>query len=233
MRTIEYLQYRNPTFGEQIVWEGPGQNKPSALIQELFAKFGHGTNWEHINDMFYSGFYRLNILYKLQNQLTAVGKALGGVISGKDVLDLGCGAKSGTADVNGGNLGYHEPWLARVLHRLNAKVVGVDVGDLSQEEFENYNLDLLNPDALNIFADQSFDVVHSSALYTSPELQRRRYGWAGDGSINAAWDLARILKPQIERVLKPNGVYLIRERFDYLIPDSERGELLPIDIFRW
>lgn len=219
MRTVEYDTSYSGKYPSEAVrrmlWEYSG--KPSDLVTGLFSKFGYSTDWSRLYDI--SNPRRLDVLRKLEKQLTAVIWALDGNINEKTILDLGCGSKD-CPDKKGNVRIDFEPWLARVLHRMGVKVVGIDVGDLSQEEFETYNLDLLNPNSLNSFADQSFDLVHSSALYSSSELQERVEGHSYDGSLNAAGTLVRILKPQIARILKPTGFYVFREQMDYLTMDN-------------
>ncbi len=245
MRTIEYdtraLGGHPPESVRQILWDNPrsgAQSQPSGLVKDVFSRAGYSIDWLGIQrSPFYYTSREYSILYNLQTKLTAVEWALEGTLDGRPILDLGCGARKDTAETSGlharTRIKLHEPWFARILHRLGARVVGVDVGDLSGEEFEAHNLDLLDPDALNSFPDQSFDLVHSSALYTSPELQRRVSGHGYDGSLEAARALVAVLRPQISRLVKPNGCYLFRESFDYLTVDRSGYEIgiSPLSVF--
>lgn len=233
MRTVEYTYSFDNAYYDQeqaesnakaksIIYEG-SDRLPSKMMLKIIKEAGWPTDWAYYQPRRYAGFHdpfagqpwRYEIFSKLEKQLSAVIKTLHGEIKGKRILDLGCGAKQKTHESEM-DIGKFDPWLARLLHALGAKVIGIDVGDLEAEKFKHFNLDLLIHNSLNIFPDHYFDIVHSSALYTSPELQFRVEGKAGEGSFRAAWKLARILLPQIKRILKPNGVYLLRELDEYL-----------------
>ena len=160
----------------------------------------------------------------------------GGNLQGKTFLDLGCGSTSYDKYVGYDNwMGIpsssrtFEPWLCRVLHEVGVHVIGVDVGSLAHEEFEHYSRDLLSENALQEIPDHSIDFAHSRLLYDSPQLitnmvKRKDFPqMAREVRANALyWSLLdqarlaeRVLKsqlfPQIERVLKPTGVYLCNE----------------------
>jgi SAM-dependent methyltransferase len=104
---------------------------------------------------------------------------------GKRILDLGCGSAH-SADGPGfiarsffkvtGNqeaLTKFHPWYCRVLHVGKAHSVGVDIASNSQEPFENYSLDILDPAALRGFEDKSFDAVNNYKL-TVPKESRQK-----------------------------------------------------------
>lgn len=171
----------------------------------------------------YGDWLRCSFARKLEYQLTAVAFVLGDNLVGKRALDLGCGAEVGTeeADDEGISSEKYEPWLARALHLMGAEVTGIDVGDLTREPFKSLKIDLTNPNSLIVIPDGSFDLVHSSALYSSPELAKRviggKFDWRYDhNAYAAALKLIDHLKPQIERVAAPDGIYLFRELADYL-----------------
>ncbi|MEK6830274.1 MAG: hypothetical protein AABY15_09225, partial [Nanoarchaeota archaeon] len=122
-----------------------------------------------------------------------------------------------------------EPWLPRALHEMGVHVIGIDIGNLDREEFEHYSLDLLKDNALSVIPDHSIDYAYSRLLYSSPQLanmvsprdypdiarkvkdQTIPYWSAGDGERLAGAVLEQKLLPQIERVLKPAGSYLLFE----------------------
>ena len=122
-------------------------------------------------------------------------------IKGKRILDLGCGS---TGSETGRFFGVrikdreYEPWFCRALLELGAIPVGIDIGDLSKEEFEHYQLDLAKPGALNIFPDHSFDGLNLKAFFDSPTLETR----TSPAEINA---MKREIATKIKRLLKVGG----------------------------
>lgn len=129
-------------------------------------------------------------------------------IRGKVIVDLGCGSTGGTYESDEwGDDQYRqwEPWLCRILHELGAKPIGIDVGELVNEDFEHYSLNLLTPNSLQIIQDESVDMVYTSSFYDSLELQRLLRIRSDDKSREKMRD---ILFPQIKRILKKNGVFL-------------------------
>jgi SAM-dependent methyltransferase len=125
----------------------------------------------------------------------------------KAILDLGCGQNSRIdAFFPGCNKDY-EPWLCRILHLLDTKIIGVDIGSLAGEEFEHYERNLLEPDCLSEIPSGSVDLVNTHGFFNSPYTMAR-----------LAWDEERIeqhisllkanLFTQIKRVLKPEGFFL-------------------------
>lgn len=103
------------------------------------------------------------------------------------------------------NQGYttqFEPWLCRILLSLEAEPVGVDIGDLSGESFEHYNLDLGQAGALDFLPDASFDAAHDSRLFGSPEFTER----FPDGADRLR--IAREIRSQERRLLKPVGTLI-------------------------
>jgi hypothetical protein len=109
------------------------------------------------------------------------------VLKGKRVLDIACGSSTSKAPssifVNTpfgeqqipiahteGYTAQFEPWFCRILLELGADPTGIDMGNLDGETFEHYNVNLGQPGALNFLAGQSFDAVHDSRLFGSPEF---------------------------------------------------------------
>jgi hypothetical protein len=95
------------------------------------------------------------------------------------VLDIACGSNSSRSPVTGRVTVAFEPWMTRLLAELGADPVGVDIGDLDRETFEHYRVDLGRPGALDFLATASFDAIHESRLFGSPEF-RSTYGPASD-----------------------------------------------------
>lgn len=138
---------------------------------------------------------------------------LGSDFENKTFLDLGCGSSDpNTLDFELMGSDY-SPWLCRYLHEIGIKAIGIDVGDLSKEEFESHSTDLLVPNALSFIPNNSIDVAHTKLLYDSPELERR---FSGKISHNNASSVARrklneVLTPQLERIVKTEGYLLYYE----------------------
>ncbi|GEM_PF-5175526 len=142
----------------------------------------------------------------LEKELAAyIGRQLGTVLTairnprgisvldhfrGKSIIDLGCGSKN-TDD----GIGF-EPDFCRLLHAIGIDVTGIDIRDNSQEEFKNRRVDLRDPHSLDFLDNHSIDVAHSKALIDSPTL------------LVPESDLMATLVPQLERVVKPKGVFI-------------------------
>lgn len=241
MKIVEYdTRYCGrgyPSLTVRQILEGPNSHPRSdplpvsQLMETIILEAGWPTEWAFTHKTEPKYPQRYVVFRKLEKQLTAIEWVLGGKFAGKSILDLGCGAKSGTVESKT-DPGYFEPWLARVLHHLGVKIVGIDIANLKNESFPSHRLDLLEPNTLKIFPDQSLDLVHSSALYSSPELQERLEGHGWDGSLTAATRLINILQPQIERILKPTGCYLFREDTRYLTEkEPSRSKVSPLEKF--
>jgi len=133
-------------------------------------------------------------------------------IKGKRILDLGCGNLEKNEESGYDNLrcSFHDdlrfaPTLCRALYTLGADVVGVDLGSLEGEPYEHYRKNLLSSNSLDMLGDFSFDLVHSFGVYTSPYL--RKLTRRGDEESFAM--VSHTLRPQLERILKPEGILLV------------------------
>jgi SAM-dependent methyltransferase len=230
MKIIEYdrqvINWASTLPARKILYEDPESipSIPSAIMLTVIREAGWSTDWAYHKENYPPKIEktttpnRTDFFLKLEKQLTAIDLIFKGKFNGKTFLDLGCGSKGGSED----NVKYpyrFEPWLTRVLTKLGVTVVGIDVGDLAGEPFEHHAIDLLCPNALDRFADHSFDITHSSALYSSPELGKRtsppETKWPRE-SLDSAKKLLEVLLPQITRVTALDGYYLFREQIDYL-----------------
>lgn len=135
---------------------------------------------------------------KLRGQLAPFYDFLGENIQNKRILDLGCGSHRGTYESRNWDPPIWEPWLCRALTKLGANPIGVDIGDLSEERFEHYQINLLSENSLNIIPDNSIDITNAELLYDSPTLQEMPGGR----------NLRDLLIPQLERVIKPEGFFI-------------------------
>jgi len=116
------------------------------------------------------------------------------------VLDIACGSNSSRSPVTGQRTAEFEPWMCRLLVELGAQPVGIDIGDLADEAFEHHRVDLGIPGALDFLATGSFDAVHESRLFGSPEF-RAAHGRATEL-------IRREIHRQERRLLRPGGVLI-------------------------
>ena len=169
---------------------------------------------------------KLSIKYKINNdavelilvkaQLMKALEVFGGIdnLQGKRILDIGCGATISADEKLGRRF---EPWFCRGLQELGANPVGVDIRDISREEFEHCQLDLLDSGALNIFPDKSFDGINCQSFFDSPSLDSR-IGYNFSERMDARYkgivleDKVGLLKKEIgaqmKRLLKDDGKIL-------------------------
>ncbi len=162
-----------------------------------------------VTDQAFSGFK--NITGAAIKQLSWLFFAVNGNIKGKRILDLGCGSTGGTEESLPEYFGVlFQPWLCRTLVELGAYPIGVDIGELEREKFEAYRTNLLTLGALAMLPDDSIDVVHSRALFTSPELDEQFHRSSPPWLFRPEREdyLMKLLKLQVERVLKPGGSFV-------------------------
>jgi hypothetical protein len=144
----------------------------------------------------------------------------------KRILDIACGSNTSKMPrsifVNtpfgeismGGKRGYtalFEPWFCRLLFDLGARPVGVDLGNLDQEVFEHYRIDLGDTGALGSFEDRSFDAIQDSRLFGSPEFTAQ-FPHQAD-RLKVAEEIVR----QEQRLLKPDGIIIQSDAMDLLV----------------
>ena len=120
-------------------------------------------------------------------------------VRGRRILDIGCGSSASRHPRTGKVTPMFEPWFCRILVELGADAVGVDMGDLEGEPFEHYRVDLGKTGALDFLPDASFDGIHDSRIFGSPEFTTQH---------PAPEDYQRIsreIKRQEQRLLRPGG----------------------------
>jgi hypothetical protein len=139
-------------------------------------------------------------------------------LPGTRVLDIACGSNSSRAPARvhihtsfGGAIlgrpsrGYtalFEPWFCRILFELGADPVGIDFGDLEAEAFTHYRVDLGKAGSLDFLPDRSFDAVHDSRLFGSPEFT------AQFPDQEDRLKVAREITRQERRLLKVGGILI-------------------------
>jgi hypothetical protein len=140
-------------------------------------------------------------------------------LKGQRVLDIACGSNTSKAPsfvfvntpfgesripipATQGYTAQFEPWFCRILVELGAQPVGIDLGDLDGETFEHYHVDLGKVGALDFLPAASFDAVHDSRLFGSPEFTSQFPN--SDDRLKFAAEIWS----QEKRLLKPNGIVI-------------------------
>jgi hypothetical protein len=138
-------------------------------------------------------------------------------VQNKRILDIACGSNTSKLPASfflstlfGGrsiipNQGYtalFEPWFCRILFELGATPVGVDFGDLEQEVFTHYRVDLGKRGALDFLPNHSFDGIQDSRLFGSPEFTAQFRNPAERLLV------AREIVRQEQRLLKVDGILI-------------------------
>jgi hypothetical protein len=141
------------------------------------------------------------------------------VLVGKRILDIACGSSTSKAPSSvyvNTPFGEHkikisnteeftaqfEPWFCRIVLELGAAPVGIDIGDLHSEPFEHHIVDLGVAGALDFLPDGSFDAVHDSRLFGSPEFTAQFSDRADRLRV------AREIAQQERRLLKAGGIVI-------------------------
>jgi SAM-dependent methyltransferase len=135
----------------------------------------------------------------------------------KRILDIACGSNTSKLPASlhlktpfgemsiGASKGYtalFEPWFCRILFELGTTPVGVDFGNLEQEAFIHYRVDLGQPGALDFLPDASFDGIQDSRLFGSPEFTAE---FQNDSD---RMKVAQEIVKQEQRLLKPGGIII-------------------------
>jgi hypothetical protein len=138
-------------------------------------------------------------------------------LQNKRILDIACGSNTSKLPASlhlktpfgemsiGASKGYtalFEPWFCRILFELGTTPVGVDSGDLEQEAFIHYRVDLGKPVALDFLPEASFDGIQDSRLFGSPEFTAEFPDQADRLKV------AHEINWQEQRVLKPGGIII-------------------------
>jgi len=136
----------------------------------------------------------------------------------KRILDIACGSNTsklpaslyvntpfGEMTFGRASKGYtalFEPWFCRILFELEATPVGIDFGDLEQEVFIHYQVDLGKTGTLDFLPDHSFDGIQDSRLFGSPEFTAQFRNPADRLKV------AREIVRQEQRLLKIDGIII-------------------------
>jgi SAM-dependent methyltransferase len=143
-----------------------------------------------------------NLTAVVKEFVTRLTDAFGSLsaVRGQAVLDIACGSSSSRSPATGRLTSEFEPWMCRLLLGLGAHPVGLDIGDLADETFEHHRVDLGMPGALDFLATGSFDAIHESRLFGSPEF-RAAHGPATER-------IRREIHRQERRILRPGGILI-------------------------
>jgi SAM-dependent methyltransferase len=178
--------------------------KPRENIEELFLEVtGNGQLYKRLEEKYGEGVNTDTI----HEQLRRLINIYGADFKQKSILDLGCGSTGGTYDFDMTKQDSFEhpsftrtfePWFCRALHELDVECLGVDYGNLTQEQFKKLDYtDLLDPSALDSIQDNSIDLANARLLFNSPQLEM----------MNGEGKLKEVLLPQLERIVKPDGLF--------------------------
>jgi len=237
MRLIEYeyqsFRHREPTGVLELTKYSYNSDDPHTseygvpfLFAELIKEYGVNIDCSLMKCFRFFDSESGRFTENLRKQLAAVYYALDKDLTGKRILDLGCGSTGDTLESTRSKreVQTYGPWLCRLLHKLGVEVTGVDAGSLEGEKFSAFGgVDLLMPESLGFLPSGYFDLVHSSLLYSSPELNKRVTGrTSGHGSLIVGETLATTLMPQIERVLKSDGIYIFYDEDFYSLARNDR-----------
>jgi hypothetical protein len=143
-------------------------------------------------------------VYDLRKTIEAILAYTDGSLEGKRILDLGCGTRP-QIDICCG-YGVHEPWLCRTLSLLNAHPIGIDIGNLEDEDFEGHQVDLKQENSLSFIPDNSIDVIHGCKVTVSMAFTNK-------DDPNEIHRYYEGLIPQVERVGKRESVLIL---YDYV-----------------
>ncbi len=180
------------------------------IVQSLNTRYDLGRKITHesgVEEIIKQMFGRLAHSYqKLSN------------IQDKKILDIACGSNTSKAPASlyintpfgemsfghasRGYTALFEPWFCRILFELGAMPVGIDFGDLENEVFVHYRVDLGKTGALDFLPDHSFDGIQDSRLFGSPEFTAQ-FPHPAD-----RLKIAREIIRQEQRLLKIEGIMI-------------------------
>ena len=152
----------------------------------------------------------------VENKIARILSVNNGSLEGITLLDLGCGISNfEDAFMVQERLRRFEPWLLRLLAYSGIegfKGIGIDIGRLKDEPFEFFQTDLYDENSLSMIKSESVNVVNACFLFNSPYLVYSVLGVSLFISQNhedtAGKALYRVLEPQLDRILRPNGVFI-------------------------
>jgi hypothetical protein len=190
------IVFKKPRMGKSIMTR---ENTPDRLIRKLRRLSKEPVDQRLIEGTVYALEAHYNLGAKMEREpgvaeiitqmIGRLLKAFGRLaeLKGQRTLDIACGSNTSKAPAilhintplrkktirqvaTDGYTAQFEPWMCRMLLELGADPVGVDFGDLDQEAFEHYRVDLGQKGALDFLPARSFDALQDSRLFGSPEF---------------------------------------------------------------
>jgi|SRR5271157_418773 len=217
-------QFRNKKLDRLIadlsgLWED--RQDPALIaktIQALNARYDLGrkiANEHGVEDIIKQMFGRLADSYPVLSDL-----------QNKQILDIACGSNTSKAPASlyvntpfgeisfgrasRGYTALFEPWFCRILFELGAKPVGIDFGDLENEIFIHYRVDLGKTGALDFLPAHLFDGIQDSRLFGSPEFTAQ-FPYPAD-----RLKIAQEIQRQEQRLLKIDGIMIHSDAIELL-----------------
>lgn len=130
-----------------------------------------------------------------------------GVVVGRDILDVGGGRSDDKLDLEGG---HYPPYAGRILNFIGANVTVLDIGSNEGEKFQWIQGDI-RAGILSRLRENSFDVViNNKCLQMVSQTEFDNGGTSPDFSrdpLEELWATYQNLHREVERVLKPDGIY--------------------------
>ncbi len=133
--------------------------------------------------------------FRNKQQLLEIYVSIGN-FQGKNILDLGCGAKDSWNNLIkiSDQPRRWEPWTCRCLHELGANIIGIDGADSPNERYTHLKKDLYQEKVLADIPDNSLDLACAFSIFDAMPCD-------GRGFFDSI--LARL-----ENKLKPEGIFL-------------------------
>ncbi len=159
---------------------------------------------------------RNNVIDHVSGKLYGTLNLFGGKVEslrGKKILSLACGYRGIIENPSSRWPNYkYEPWFCRILKRLGADPVGIDIEKQKQENFTSYQRDLSILGAIDeeTFPDHFFDGVDLQLLTTSPKFEDHLIS-KGRFTTSEMNKMFQEIARQIKRVLKPDGKVIFVE----------------------
>jgi hypothetical protein len=136
---------------------------------------------------------------------------LGLKLEGLRVLDIGCGSEDNALNEED----PYPPVVCRVLKRLGAHPIGIDICSNRSEEFEHYQVNLWKPDSLNMISSNSIDVALAIGVTDSPTLDYSRPRRKPLPYNDLTRRFLDHVTPQLERIVKADGYFVFTDPHEY------------------
>jgi hypothetical protein len=209
-QTLTETRLEGLTASAGSLWTDPqDQIQFAKIIQALDTRYDLGRKMGH----------EPGVAQIIEQMTGRLARSFGRLENLKDkrILDIACGSNTSKLPASlhlktpfgdmtiGASQGYtalFEPWFCRILFEVGTTPVGVDFGDLEQEAFIHYKVDLGKPGALDFLPEASFDAIQDSRLFGSPEFT------AEFPKESERLDVAHEIVKQEQRLLKKGGIII-------------------------